>query len=265
MPTMTRCALAPVLARFIEKHPNVVVRVVEGYSATLTEQVQAGELEFAIVPAFSGAPGLKSRLFLRTPELLVAGCRVAAHALAPVRLAELGPLKLVVPSKANTRRRLIETYLASNGVQVERLLELDAMLGTLDFVARTDWVTILPGLMMAERDTSRQFTVNPIVAPPFGLDLVLIEPSRRPMSPAAQAFLAMLEEESTRQQPAVGASRSLMPASTGNGCLMLESIDRKVIRLHWQVIAAAIRSKLRILQAISIPAHTRPSWHGGCC
>ena len=42
MPTMTRCALAPVLARFIERHPNVVVRVVEGYSAALTEQVLAG-------------------------------------------------------------------------------------------------------------------------------------------------------------------------------------------------------------------------------
>jgi len=198
MPTMTRCALAPVLARFIDKHPNVVVRVVEGYSAALTEQVQAAELEFAIVPAFSGAPGLKSRLFLRTPELLVSKGRSALTHLEPVHLADLGPLKLVVPSKANTRRRLIETYLASNGVKVERLLELDAMLGTLDFVARTDWLAILPGIMMANEIRSRQFTVNPIVTPPFGLDLVLIEPSRRPMSPGAQAFLAMLEEESVR-------------------------------------------------------------------
>ena len=57
MPTMTRCALAPVLARFIDKHPNVVVRVVEGYSAALTEQVLAGQLEFAVVPAFSGVAG----------------------------------------------------------------------------------------------------------------------------------------------------------------------------------------------------------------
>jgi DNA-binding transcriptional LysR family regulator len=104
----------------------------------------------------------------------------------------------VVPSKANTRRRLIETYLASNGVAVERLLELDAMLGTLDFVARTDWVTILPSLMMASEMRARLFTVNPIVSPPFTLDLVLIEPSRRPMSPAVQAFLQMLEEESSR-------------------------------------------------------------------
>src|SRR3712207_2744446 len=71
MPTMTRCALAPVLARFILAHPNLVVRVVEGYSAVLTQRVQASELDFAIVPAFAGGSGLKSRLFLRTPEVLV--------------------------------------------------------------------------------------------------------------------------------------------------------------------------------------------------
>jgi DNA-binding transcriptional LysR family regulator len=115
-----------------------------------------------------------------------------------VRLSELPPLNLVVPSKANTRRRLIETYLASNGVQIERLIELDAMLGTLDFVARSDWMTILPGLMMAAETRPRQYTVNPIAAPPFGLDLVLIEPSRRPMSAGAEAFLGMLQGESER-------------------------------------------------------------------
>lgn len=198
MPTMTRCVLAPTLARFIEMHPNVVVRVVEAYSAALTEQVQSAELEFAVVPAFSGAPGLKSRLFLRTPEVLVSKTTNTRAHLAPVRLAELEPLKLVVPSKANTRRRLIETYLASNGVHIERLLELDAMLGTLDFVARTDWAAILPGIMMANELRSRQFTVNPIADPPFGLDLVLIEPSRQPISASAQAFLEVLQAESVR-------------------------------------------------------------------
>jgi DNA-binding transcriptional LysR family regulator len=197
MPTMTRCALAPVLARFVEAHPNMVVRIVEGYSAVLTQQVQTGDLNFAVVPAFSGAAGLKSRLFLRTPELLVTSARSGLTHLAPVRLAEVGPLKLVVPGKVNTRRRLLETYFASNGVDVDRLIEMDAMLGTLDFVARTDWSTVLPGIMMASEDAPRRFTVNPIVAPPFTLDLVLIEPSRRAMSPGAEAFLDLLQDEAT--------------------------------------------------------------------
>jgi DNA-binding transcriptional LysR family regulator len=198
MPTMTRCTLAPALSAFVDAHPNTVVRIVEGYSASLTQQVRAGELDFAIVPAFSGMPGLKSRLFLRTPEVLVSGAPSPFEHLARVRLASIGPLKLVLPSKPNTRRSLIETYCASNGVTIARVLELDAMLGTLDFVARTDWMAILPGIMMAVDDPGRQLKVNPIDRPEFTLDLVLIEPSRRPMSAAACAFLELLQTEAVR-------------------------------------------------------------------
>lgn len=216
MPTMTRCALAPVLARFIEAHPNLVVRIVEGYSATLTQQVQAGELEFAVVPAFPGAAGLRSRLFLRTPELLVSSIGSPHAAGEPVRLSDLGPLKLVLPGKANTRRNLVETYLSSNGVAVERLLELDAMLGTLDFVAQTDWVTILPAIMMADEPRRRQFAVNRIVDPAFELDLVLIEPSRRAVSPAAAAFLAVLEEETARLNQGWSVASSAPPPVQGS-------------------------------------------------
>ncbi len=206
MPTMTRCLLAPVLARFIERHPNVNVRVVEGYSARLTGQVQAGELDFAVVPEFLGATGLKTRLFSQSHEVLISRTRRQPPHGAPVRLAELPPLKLVVPSRENARRPRIETYIASNGVRIERMLELDSMLGTLDFIARTDWVTILPALVVADADASRLFTVNPIVDPPFRVDLVLIEPARQPLSSAAGAFVEILEEEALRlSQPAAVA------------------------------------------------------------
>ena len=198
MPTMTRCALAPALARLIDEHPNVLVRVVEAYSAPLTSQVQSGELDFAIVPAFAGAMGLRSRLFLRTPETLVAAAGSGLPHGEPMRLADRAPLKLVVPSKINTRRQLVESYLATNSVRVERLLELDAMMGSLDFVARTDWSIILPGVMMADGDGPRRLDVCPIADPPFSLDLVLIEPSRRPLSHAAALLLDLLESESIR-------------------------------------------------------------------
>ncbi len=196
MPTMTRCALAPVLASFMQANPNVRVKVVEGYSATLTQQIRAGELDFAIVPAFAGAPGLTSRLFLTTPEVLVSSAASKRTHLAPIQLASLGPIKLVVPGKLNTRRTTIETYCASNGVRIEQLVELDAMLATLDLVARSDWVTILPGIMMALDTGAPPLKVNPLTGPALSLDLVMIEPSRRSMSDVARAFLAALEAES---------------------------------------------------------------------
>ena len=198
MPTMTRSALAPALSRFTDEQPNVVIRVVEAYSAVLTQQVRAGDLDFAVVPAIPSTPGIRSRHFLRTIELLVSRRESRLRHLDPVRLNNLGSLRLVVPGPQNTRRRSIETYLAANGVQCERVLELDAMLGTLDFVSRSDWVTILPGIMMAADIERPLVTINPIVDPVFTLDLVLIEPSRRAMSPAARSFLEMLQVESER-------------------------------------------------------------------
>jgi DNA-binding transcriptional LysR family regulator len=198
MPTMTRSALAPALSRFTEEQPNVVIRVVEAYSAVLTQQVRAGELDFAIVPAIPNTPGIRSRHFLRTIEVLVSRRESPLSHLEPLRLKQLGPLRLVVPGPQNTRRRSIETYLAANGLRCERVLELDAMLGTLDFVSRSDWVTILPGIMMASDIERPVVTINPIVDPVFTLDLVLIEPSRGAMSAAARTFVDMLQVESER-------------------------------------------------------------------
>jgi LysR family transcriptional regulator, nitrogen assimilation regulatory protein len=199
MPTMTRCMLAPVLAAFTVAHPNMTVRIVEGYSAPLTQQVRSGDLDFAIVPAIPVLPGLKSRLFLRTPEVLVAAKSAAGvtHGV-PIALKPLGPLKLVLPSKINTRRNLVETYCAAHGIEIARLIEMDGMLGTLDFVARTDWATILPGIMMAIDEPGGRLISAPVADPPLMLDLVLIEPSRRPMSEPARVFLDMLQAEALK-------------------------------------------------------------------
>lgn len=199
MPTVTRCALAPALASFTDRHPNVSVGVHEGYSGVLTEQVQQGALDFAVVPGFAGLPGLISRPFATTPEVLVAAG--GDHAM-PVRLASLGPLSIVLPGPANTRRQTIETYLQSNGVVVARTITLDAMLATLDMVATTGWVAILPGLMMARDRTQSRHAIRALADPALSLDLVSIEATRRPLSAAAIAFRDLLQET------AVAASRT---------------------------------------------------------
>jgi len=212
MPTMTRCALAPALDRFMREQPNVVVRITEAYSAMLTPMIGAGELDFAVVPSFEGTTGLRVRNFLRTPEVLVSAATSDLPHMAPVRLAGLGPLRLVLPGPRNTRRLTLETYFVSHGVQVERLVELDAMLGTLDMVATAHWMTVLPAIMMANEAGRRHFTVSPLADPPLSLDLMLIQPLRRSLSEPAAAFLKVLEEETVRLN---AAWESGIPARDG--------------------------------------------------
>src|SRR5262249_879754 len=94
MPTFTPALLAPTFDYFVPRYPDVRLHVFEGYSGVLTEMVRADELDFAIVPAFEGQIGLKSRLLVRDREMLISGRKRGLAPLAPVRLSQLAPLKI---------------------------------------------------------------------------------------------------------------------------------------------------------------------------
>jgi len=195
MPTFTRAVLAPVLDDFVPRCPEVRLHIVEGYSGLLTQMVLDGELDFAVVPAFEGALGLKSRLLVRDREMLISGPKRKLPPLAPLRLADIKPLKIVVPGPDNIRRRNLDTYFQSHGVEVDAVLEMDAMIGTLEFVAGSDWVTILPSVICVNDVGRGELTVNPFVAPELHAEFVVIQPTRRSLSTQARLFLERFEAE----------------------------------------------------------------------
>jgi DNA-binding transcriptional LysR family regulator len=195
MPTFTRAVLAPVLDEFVPQCPEVRLHIVEGYSGLLTEMVLDDELDFAVVPAFEGMIGLTSRLLVRDREMLISGPKRGLTALAPLRLAELKPLKIVVPGPDNIRRRNLETYFQSHGVEVDAILEMDAMIATLEFVARSDWVTVLPSVISVNDIGRGELIVNPLVEPEMHAEFVVIQPARRVLSRQARMFLERFERE----------------------------------------------------------------------
>lgn len=195
MPTMTSRILSSALDAFLQSSPNVNVRIVEGYSAHLTQLVQAGELDCAIVPNLATVNGVRSQFFVQTPEALVSSGDFGLQNLDPIMLSTLGPLNLVLPDSANTRRQTIETYCAAHQIEIANIVELDSMLGTLDFVANSNWVTILPAVMMSEDSGAKNLCVNPIISPTLDLELVMIEPIRKPINPQTERFLSFLEDE----------------------------------------------------------------------
>jgi len=197
MPTFTRAALAPALKDYVRQHPDVTLRIVEGYSGLLTDMVLAEELDFAVVPGFEGRTGLKSRLLTRDREMLLSGKARGLKPLKAVSLANFSPLKLVMPGLQNVRRRNLDTYFQTNGITVAELIEMDAMTGTLEFVAASDWVTVLPSLICVNDIAAGDIIVSPI-DPPLHAEFIVIEPARRVLSVQARLFLEQLEAEVAR-------------------------------------------------------------------
>jgi DNA-binding transcriptional LysR family regulator len=153
------------------------------------------ELDFAVVPAFEGTIGLKSRMLVRDREMLISGPRAGFTPLAPLRLAECRPLKIVVPGPDNIRRRNLETYFQAHAVEVAAILEMDAMIATLEFVARSEWVTILPSVISVNDIGRGELIVNPIADPELHAEFVVIQPTRRTLSTQARIFLQRFEQE----------------------------------------------------------------------
>ena len=97
---------------------------------------------------------------------------------------------------------------------------MDAMISTLQFVLRSDWVAILSGLICAA-DIGRSMgrVISPIHDPPLIADFVVISPVRRVLSPQAQLFLECFATEIARIQdiwaqiipPVVYPGRSMSP------------------------------------------------------
>jgi LysR family nitrogen assimilation transcriptional regulator len=194
IPTLTRAVLAPTLEQFVPRYPDVRLHIVEGYSGVLTEMVLAGDLDFAVVPTTEGRVGLRTRLLVRDREMLVSSSRRNLTPLTPVRLKDCGPLKIVLPSRSNVRRRNIEVYFETHGVEVTDMIEMDAMIGTLEFVARSDWVAILSGLICINDIGKSERVINPIYDPPLIAEFVVISPARRTLSTQAQLFLEFENE-----------------------------------------------------------------------
>ena len=195
IPSLTKGVLAGVLNDFTAAHPYVELRILEAYSRPLTDQVIADELDFAIVPVLpeTSVPGLRCRILSREHEMLLSGPALGLQNLAPLPLAEIAGLKLVLPSPVNSRRPYLDNQLASAGIVPRQVMNIDGMVGTLEFVAESDWATILPVTNCIDEVARGRFVINPIVAPAIDFEFVLIEANRRPLSAAARLFVAAIE------------------------------------------------------------------------
>lgn len=193
IPSIAYSLLSPVLTEFSDSYPAVDVTIVEAYGSALTDGVARKEFDFAIVPADRVGGKIKTSFFGREREFLVSSRDSSLVHLDPVQLKTLPPLKLILPTHGNVRRERFEAYFAENEVRIASIMSMDAMLATLDFVARREWTTILPAIIIQGDMSGRVRKLNPVVAPTIDIDYAVVEPRGRVLSLSARLFLESLK------------------------------------------------------------------------
>ena len=186
MPTFARSSLAEVLAQFATEWPYVDLHVVEDYSVELIEMVSREQLDFAIVPPTTDAAGIRATYIARDREFLVTSTQTASRHLEPVSLRDLDPVKLIRPSERNARRRKLDLYFETLGVEPAATIDMDSVMATIHLVEQSDWCAILPGTLCQADIDGRLRKLHPLIGPELTHDYVLITPATVQISPAAR-------------------------------------------------------------------------------
>lgn len=189
MPTVAM-VLPRMLPAFMEAYPQVRLRVVEAYSSNLVAALRDRRLDAAIMNRLDD-PMLVMRSVLHDELVLLTGLGSSIPAGA-FRAQDLRRLKLVLPSREQGIRLLVDQVLKDAGIVMEPSLEFDSVHAIVDIVKRSNWATILPYIAYVALDDGG-LKAHPIQDPVIPREIVVAHHVRRPPSAATVAFVAAVE------------------------------------------------------------------------
>lgn len=186
--------LPPVIRRFREQHPQVMVRVIEEGADEVLACVRNGEADFALNYTGMQDPDVEFLPLMKEPFVLA--CPVG-HPLAGARSVEWQELArhpYALVSQASRNRVLIDQALGGLGPLPRPVCEVRHVSTLIGMVEVGLAVAVVPQLSLPRQATT--VVGVELVRPRITRTIGLIQRRGRSLSPAAQAFAQMLTEAS---------------------------------------------------------------------
>lgn len=192
-PSLSKLLTVPLVDAFSVRLPQASLSITEGLSATMQESLISGRLDIALLYNAQSTPEIDSTL-LREEELFLVAPRRGKAAPKPISLRELAELPLVIPSRPNAMRMLVEAELANLNLHPQITLEIDSVAAILDLVASGRGNAVLPINAVDTSSMAEHFTAHPIVKPRLRSKLSLAVSAQRPTTLTQQSMLELIRE-----------------------------------------------------------------------
>lgn len=168
-PSIAKVLTVPLTRAFRVKMPDAALAISEGLSVAMRESLTTGLLDIALLYNTTPAPGIETTALLEEDLFLVqrrapGQSEAEADALArtPLPLDELPRFPLVIPTRPNSIRMLVESELAARGKRPQISLEIDGVAAILDLVADGAGCAVLPMNAVTTSGKSEVFSTRPI-------------------------------------------------------------------------------------------------------
>lgn len=193
-PSLSRLITVPLTRAFRQQLPQAHLTLTEGFSVLMYEGLRVGNLDMAVLYNAEHSPEVEMST-LHTEELVLisrstddkGGPRgsAAAHEEVPrkrqpISLAEVADLPLILPSRPNAFRILIEGEMVGIGRKPQITLEVDGLNAILSLVKEGMGHAVLPSYTLSNFDDPSPFKVRSIHSPRIMSQLMLVRSARRP-------------------------------------------------------------------------------------
>ncbi len=194
-PTIARHLTVPLVKSFRNSFPKGTVGVVEALSASVMERIIEGRVDIGLVYNPAPLPSVEIRPLHDQQLFLISSKTARKHrSRKSVQLRELPRYPLILASRMNANRMLIEAELAQLGLKPQIEFEVDGIASVLDLVHEGYGYAVLPLSSLSGHTFERSFTATPVVRPTLRIPLSLVTSAQRPITPLARETLSLIQK-----------------------------------------------------------------------
>ena len=193
-PSIGKALTVRLVTRFRKLYPKASVHIVEGLTASMQEWLQLGRLDIALLYNPVTTPQLAYEP-VRTEDLYLISFGGNRKLRDTVRMADLPRYPLIIPSRPHSIRSLVEAECGRHGVELNIVLEIDAIASVLDLVEQNAGHAILTRGALHGRARRSALHAARIVAPGIATQLVIATSAQRPLTTLAKRTVALIKSE----------------------------------------------------------------------
>jgi LysR family transcriptional regulator, nitrogen assimilation regulatory protein len=195
-PSLSRALAVPITRAVRQQLPQASVSICEGLSINMQEWLTSGRLDIAVLYNAQPNPDIELTPLLEEALVLV---KPSPAGLAqdpppgPIALKDIAQLPLVIPSRPNALRMLVESEMANLGLRPTVALEIDGVAAILDLVADGAGAALLSRNAVGSSARPSAFQMRPVCDPPLRTRLSLATSAQRPSTLTQKTCLGLLK------------------------------------------------------------------------
>jgi LysR family nitrogen assimilation transcriptional regulator len=195
-PSLSKLVTVPLTLAFRKALPQAQLSLGEGFSVVMVESLRAGRMDMAVLYNPPPSPELEMTLLHEDALILIAG-KKSTHSTIKLKptmtLAALAELPLILPSRPNAFRLLIETEMLRVNCKPQIALEIDGLNAILELVKEGLGYAVLPAYTLKNFANPHNFTTHRIERPKLRSQLMLVWSSKRPMTSTHTAAQQLIQ------------------------------------------------------------------------